>query len=105
MRRSQQRPGLEHPLADLEVTAREPHVIAERGGLEDVDGRRHLMRVRSTITTESAPAGIGAPGHDADRLARSDLERGRGAGRELADHPQRRRRLPDAPAVSDARTA
>ena len=45
----------------------------------------------STITIASAPSGIGAPGHDADRLARADRDRGRVPGGEIAHDAQANR--------------
>ena len=97
---------IEHALADLEVAAREPHVVAVRRGFEDVDAPRPRLRVRSTITIASAPAGIGAPVMMRIGLARPDFDVRRRARGELADHAQRRPGLSsEAPAVSAARTA
>ena len=99
------RSGVEHLLADLEVAARQADVISHGRRVEDVDGRRRRQRVRSTMTTASAPAGIGAP--VMIRIASPAVIATFGAA-PAASSPITRSvtgMVGDAPAVSDACTA
>ena len=85
-------PGLEHPLARLEVAARGPHVVAGARGRDDRDPSSPSAFGALDHHDRVGAVGHRRAGHDADRLARRRpaIVGARPAG-ELADDAQRDR--------------